>query len=613
MFHRESPVNSGDMVDCIVEFDYEAEQPDELTIKTGQIIKNVMTEDGGWWEGELDGKKGMFPDNFVKIIEKTPKDKPHATVEKNDDTKKDLKTAQRSSVKDLASRIKDRIPVGGSQKKKESHQSVIKRAKVLFSYEPENEDELKLDVDSVVEVFKQEEEGWWEGSLNGKTGVFPSNFVQVVEELEPSVKTEHIPEEKPKESPQTEPKTKKIIGGVGLGNIFEDGPIKLRSTGSKKQPVEPEAKADEPPSHPAPSVNIVKREKQERAFVRHSYDPDNEDELTLKVGEIVNIISKDAEDPGWWKGELNGKVGVFPDNFVEIMHTDEPRPKRPPPPAATVKLPEKTATVEPVHTEKHVKKKDDLPSVEKSVPPKRPLGGQPPKLLPKPEIQQHKPPASTTKEEPPKEMSQSLTEEKKSAGHFDDIQTSTDKLTHLAASRPKGPTKRPPSQVFNHTPQGPPKLIKLRAINVYSISEEERNGDVKETHWAKDDETVHSKRVSPPPSKEETPKPGPSHPPARPPEPTATIPTAAITRLHSDIEELKKEMLYLKTSTVSKATFDELKQENEKLRQEVDTLKATSNRKFRDIINEVDDEKKIRLSTQVEIERIKKLVNESHV
>ena len=36
-------------------------------------------------------------------------------------------------------------------------------------------------------------------------------------------------------------------------------------------------------------------------------------------------------------------------------------------------------------------------------------------------------------------------------GHFDDIQTSTDKLTHLAASRPKGPTKRPPSQVFNHT------------------------------------------------------------------------------------------------------------------------------------------------------------------
>ena len=30
--------------------------------------------------------------------------------------------------------------------------------------------------------FIQEEEGWWEGILNGKTGMFPSNFVEVIEE-----------------------------------------------------------------------------------------------------------------------------------------------------------------------------------------------------------------------------------------------------------------------------------------------------------------------------------------------------------------------------------------------------------------------------------------------
>ena len=55
---------------------------------------------------------------FFQIIEKTWKNKPHATVEKKDDTKKDLKTAQRSSVKDLVSRINDGIPVAGSQKEK---------------------------------------------------------------------------------------------------------------------------------------------------------------------------------------------------------------------------------------------------------------------------------------------------------------------------------------------------------------------------------------------------------------------------------------------------------------------------------------------------------------
>ena len=28
----------------------------------------------------------------------------------------------------------------------------------------------------------QEEEGWWEGIVNGRQGMFPSNFVEVFEE-----------------------------------------------------------------------------------------------------------------------------------------------------------------------------------------------------------------------------------------------------------------------------------------------------------------------------------------------------------------------------------------------------------------------------------------------
>jgi len=50
-----------------VEFDYEAELPDELTLKVGDKITCVRMQDGGWWEGELRGKRGVFPDNFVKV------------------------------------------------------------------------------------------------------------------------------------------------------------------------------------------------------------------------------------------------------------------------------------------------------------------------------------------------------------------------------------------------------------------------------------------------------------------------------------------------------------------------------------------------------------------
>ena len=52
----------------------------------------------------------------------------------------------------------------------------------------------------------------------------------------------------------------------------------------------------------------------------------NNDELDLERGQIVTILSKNLEDPGWWRGILNGKVGVFPDNFVKIIKNSSDKP-----------------------------------------------------------------------------------------------------------------------------------------------------------------------------------------------------------------------------------------------------------------------------------------------
>ena len=49
------------------------------------------------------------------------------------------------------------------------------------------------------------------------------------------------------------------------------------------------------------------------------------------------------------------------------------------------------------------------------------------------------------------------------------------------------------------------------------------------------------------------------------------------------------------------------------MKKELDNVKSTNSRRLKDIMSEVDEEKKIRLATQVEIERIRKLVAESHV
>lgn len=62
-------------VSAIVEYNYTAKEPDELTLVKGAIISNIKTQSGGWWEGTLasTGKSGMFPDNFVRVLESDDK------------------------------------------------------------------------------------------------------------------------------------------------------------------------------------------------------------------------------------------------------------------------------------------------------------------------------------------------------------------------------------------------------------------------------------------------------------------------------------------------------------------------------------------------------------
>ena len=48
-----------------------------------------------------------------------------------------------------------------------------------------------------------------------------------------------------------------------------------------------------------------------------NYTPINEDELTLKVGDIVEFL--EYEEGGWYKGQLKGETVFFPSNFVEEL------------------------------------------------------------------------------------------------------------------------------------------------------------------------------------------------------------------------------------------------------------------------------------------------------
>ncbi|XP_029426926.1 LOW QUALITY PROTEIN: mitogen-activated protein kinase kinase kinase 10 [Rhinatrema bivittatum] len=49
------------------------------------------------------------------------------------------------------------------------------------------------------------------------------------------------------------------------------------------------------------------------------YEATADEELTLRRGDLVHVLSKDAKvsgDEGWWTGRIGDKVGIFPSNYV---------------------------------------------------------------------------------------------------------------------------------------------------------------------------------------------------------------------------------------------------------------------------------------------------------
>ena len=60
------PAKKAPMVKAL--YDYDANEADELTIKAGDLIVLISKDDPGWWTGSLNGKKGLFPANYVQDI-----------------------------------------------------------------------------------------------------------------------------------------------------------------------------------------------------------------------------------------------------------------------------------------------------------------------------------------------------------------------------------------------------------------------------------------------------------------------------------------------------------------------------------------------------------------
>ena len=82
--HVSDDVCSNTSTEAVVTFDYDAQVDDELTLRVGQVLRNVRVVEEGWAEGELLGKVGMFPSYFVEMRKASPEDRPLASLPNED-------------------------------------------------------------------------------------------------------------------------------------------------------------------------------------------------------------------------------------------------------------------------------------------------------------------------------------------------------------------------------------------------------------------------------------------------------------------------------------------------------------------------------------------------
>ncbi|EDL96136.1 SH3-domain kinase binding protein 1, isoform CRA_b [Rattus norvegicus] len=660
------------MVEAIVEFDYQAQHDDELTISVGEVITNIRKEDGGWWEGQINGRRGLFPDNFVREIKK--------------DVKKDLLSnkAPEKPMHDVSSgnSLLSSETILRTNKRGERRR---RRCQVAFSYLPQNDDELELKVGDIIEVVGEVEEGWWEGVLNGKTGMFPSNFIKELsgesDELGIS-QDEQLSKSSLRETTGSESdggdssSTKsegangtvataaiqpKKVKGVGFGDIFKDKPIKLRPRSIEVEndflPVEKTIGKKLPPatSTPDPSKTEMDSRTKTKDYCKviFPYEAQNDDELTIKEGDIVTLINKDCIDVGWWEGELNGRRGVFPDNFVKLLPSDFDkegnRPKKPPPPSAPVikqgagtterkheikKIPPERPETLPNRTEEKERPerepKLDLqkPSVP-AIPPKKP---RPPKtnslnrpgVLPPRRPERPVGPLTHTRGDSSKidlagsTLSGILDKDLSDRSNdidlegFDSVISSTEKLSHPTTSRPKATGRRPPSQSLTSSSLSSPDIFDSPSPEEDKeehISLAHRGIDVsKKTSRTVTISQVSDNKASLPP------KPGTMAAASSGP---ASLSSVASSPMSSSLgtagQRASSPSLFsaegkakTESAVSSQAAIEELKMQVRELRTIIETMKDQQKREIKQLLSELDEEKKIRLRLQMEVNDIKK-------
>ncbi|KAG9470435.1 hypothetical protein GDO78_017798 [Eleutherodactylus coqui] len=139
-----------------------AQLEEELDFREGDIIIITGVPEPGWFEGELNGRRGIFPEGFVELLNplRVPDIGPPSDEEREDF-------------------VRDRSPEIINDKIIEEEEQEGTYAVALYRFQAMEQRELDFDVGDRIRIIRTLEDGWLEGVLYGNRGIFPYRFVKI--------------------------------------------------------------------------------------------------------------------------------------------------------------------------------------------------------------------------------------------------------------------------------------------------------------------------------------------------------------------------------------------------------------------------------------------------
>lgn len=214
-------------MECVAKYDFQATANDELSFRKNQVLKVLNTEDDrNWCKAEVDGKSGFIPKNYVsmksnywyhgrisrseaeKVLNCTTLPDGAFLIRESESSPGDFSLSVKYEngvqhfkvLRDGAGKyflwvvkfnsLNELVDYHRTQTVSRTQRILLKdipmsnfNVTALYDFTPQECGELPFKRHDVITVIEWSDEHWWRGTLQGRTGIFPNNYVSVPQEV----------------------------------------------------------------------------------------------------------------------------------------------------------------------------------------------------------------------------------------------------------------------------------------------------------------------------------------------------------------------------------------------------------------------------------------------